>query len=244
MDLQRDDLVAWIRLYVQGAGARGVVVGLSGGIDSAVVAELAVEALGINKVQGVWMPCDSKPQDAIDAKSVADWLEISWSVVNIKPIFDVARHEIEMTGRFMDRLALANMKARLRMVELYAIDSKSLVIGTGNKSELMVGYCTKYGDGGVDFEPIGQYYKTEVRMLAESMEGFPENILTKAPSAGLWEGQTDQEELGMSYDALDAILKRMEDGRPSTGAEFDRIEAMCQRNAHKIAVPPSFNRSI
>jgi NAD+ synthase len=140
-------------------------------------------------------------------------------------------------------MALANLKPRLRMTALYylAQSHNYLVAGTGNLSEIMVGYFTKYGDGGVDFEPLGELYKHEVRALARAL-GLPESIITRPPTAGLWPGQTDEAELGITYDELDAILAALARGYDSGAPEetVARVWRMVEASAHKRATPPTF----
>lgn len=235
----------FIQDHAARAGASGVVVGLSGGLDSAVVAALAVEALGAAHVAPFIMPApDSDAQDEADARSVGAHLGIAPVVRPIGPV--VAGLETTLGGMKDPRL-IANAKARARMMVLYA-EAQSrgmLVAGTGNKSELLVGYFTKHGDGGNDLQPIGDLYKTQVMGLARHL-GLPTAIIDKPPSAGLWAGQTDEADLGISYGGLDAILKGIELNQSPeaiavrTGvprAEVERIEAMVRGTEHKRRAP-------
>jgi NAD+ synthase len=243
-------LVEWVKNYVHYAGAQGVVVGLSGGIDSAVVSALGVQALGKDKVLGVILPCESDPQDEADAKLVANWLGIGYHVVDLADPY----------GHFANRIAAladagiltrANIKARLRMTTLYAFANQHnyLNMGTGNQSELWIGYITKYGDGGVDFEPIGQFFKTEVYEIAKIL-GVPGRVIERAPTAGLWEGQTDEDEIGMTYEQLDECLKircgAMMPKHVSVDMErrYKKVMKMVDKSGHKRKMPPSYNREI
>ncbi|MBN1262290.1 MAG: NAD+ synthase [Anaerolineae bacterium] len=234
-----DAIAHWMRDYVHRAGARGFVVGLSGGIDSAVSAFLAVRAVGIEQVWGVWLPCHSQPEDAAFAHLAADALGLSLPTVDLTETFETCIAALP-TGNDMAR---ANLKPRLRMAALYflAQSRQSLVLGTGNKPELLVGYFTKYGDGGVDLEPLGELYKHEVRALARAL-GVPEPIITRPPTAGLWPGQTDEGELGITYDMLDAILAALDAGvAPAAPPEtVARVKELVARSAHKRALPPAY----
>ncbi|ENN95705.1 NAD+ synthetase [Methanocaldococcus villosus KIN24-T80] len=207
-----EKITKFIRDEVEKAKANGVVIGLSGGIDSTVTAFLCVKALGKDKVLGLIMPEKmSKIEDIEDAKMVAELLGIKYKIIDITDIlkaFGVYSPVKEF--EFAD----ANLKPRVRMCLLYYYANKYnlLVVGTGNKSEWLTGYFTKYGDGAADIYPILDLYKTDVRNLAKELK-VPEKIIMKTPSAGLWEGQTDEEELGISYDLLDKILILYEKGK-------------------------------
>jgi len=239
-------ITSFIKEKVDEANAKGVVVGISGGIDSASVAFLCVRALGWDRVLGLIMPeKDVTPEEDIeDALKICKMLGIEYKIIEINPAIDaflkILRHK--------EDLAIANIKPRVRMIINYyhANSRKMLVAGTGNKSELMVGYFTKYGDGGVDILPIGDLYKTEVFQLAKYL-GIPEKIIKKKPSAGLWKGQTDEDELGISYSKLDAILKAIEKGTELTkipeitGVKEDEVKKvvqMIQNSKHKREMPP------
>ena len=199
----RKVIVNFIRNYVTKAGFDGAVLGLSGGIDSSLVAALACEAIGSEKVLGIMMPVDAEKDSAnvADAKSLAKTLGMKHELFELKQAI-AAFYSLSL-----DRVALGNLTARLRMVTWYARANQEnrIVLGTGNKSELMVGYFTKYGDGGSDMLPIGELYKTNVWDLSNHI-GLPEKIVGKTPSAGLWQGQTDEGELGITYQELDSIL--------------------------------------
>lgn len=196
---------AWLNSVVSEAGAKGTISGLSGGIDSAVVAVLAREA-GLSH-RCLFLDVESGKEDYEDALEVARRFAIPLEKIDLTEVF----LNLKQVFKNGSKLATANIKPRLRMIALYyyANLEHRLVLGTGNKTELMVGYFTKYGDGGVDLLPIGSLYKTQVRELAAYL-GIPERIITKPPSAGLWQGQTDEGELGLSYEELDRILKAVE----------------------------------
>jgi NAD+ synthase len=180
----------------------GVVLGISGGVDSAVVATLCVEALGENKVHGFLLPYGLNKME--DAVLMVNKLHIKSETINIEPICKT----IGITG---DKKVDGNVMARVRMVCLYkyANEHNLIVVGTGNRSEIMMGYFTKYGDGGVDISPIAHLYKTEVWEIAKTL-GVPDKIIKKIPSAELYDGQTDEGEMGVSYKNLDYILKRFD----------------------------------
>jgi len=210
IDIEREakDICSFIKDYCKINGFDKVVIGISGGIDSAVSAALAVRALGRENVLGVLMPSsDSHPASLEDGLKVVAALQIWHTVISIgflsEPYFDTYDHAA-------DRLRKGNWKARLRMMILYDLSAKhrALVLGTSNRTELMVGYFTQFGDGACALEPIGNLYKTEVRAMAEYLM-LPDIVITKAPTADLWDGQTDEEELGMCYETLDEILYQL-----------------------------------
>jgi len=231
----------WIRQKVKEAGAEGVVVGISGGVDSSVVASLAKKAVG-EKVLGVIMPCHSEPLDEKYARLVAEKLKIKAERVVLDSLYD-RFSELLPSGK---RLALANLKARLRMATLYyfANNLNYLVVGTGNKSEISVGYFTKYGDGGCDILPLGDLLKTEVRKLARVLE-LPEEIINRVPSAGLWGGQTDEEEMGLRYEDLDEIISAIEaDKRSLTPKEVvARVKRLIEASQHKRSPVAVFKKT-
>lgn len=231
----------WIRQKVREAGAEGVVVGISGGVDSSVVASLAKKAVG-EKVLGVIMPCHSEPLDEKYAWLVAEKLKIKAERVVLDSLYD-RFSELLPSGK---RLALANLKARLRMATLYyfANNLNYLVVGTGNKSEISVGYFTKYGDGGCDILPLGDLLKTEVRKLARVLE-LPEEIINRVPSAGLWGGQTDEEEMGLRYEDLDEIISAIEAGKRSLTPKevVARVKRLIEASQHKRSPVAVFKKT-
>ena len=234
-----DEITAWIREQVHGAGCQGVVLGISGGVDSAVTAVLAQRALGAEAVLGLIMPCHSVPQDEEHARLVIETFEIEWDRVDLTSAFDALMASFP-PGQ---GLAVANIKPRLRMLTLYYYANlrRYLVIGTSNRTELSVGYFTKYGDGGSDFLPLGDLFKCEVRDLAGEI-GVPEVIIEKAPSGGMWEGQTDEGEMGITYETLDRVLEALEAG-DTTGLEpgdVTLVKRMMVTSEHKRAPLPLF----
>ena len=234
----------WIKEYVSSAKINGVVVGISGGIDSAVTTTLCVNALGKEKVIGLGLPCSSIPQDLNDAKELADTLGIRFIKIELTNVYD---EFIKVTTPLFEssQMAMANLKSRLRMMAIYFAGQsfgKLLVAGTSNRTELAIGYFTKYGDGGVDFEPLGALYKGEVRKIAQILS-IPEKIIEKPPSAGLWQGQTDEGEIGMTYDLLDEILYRFDhylDLNDLNAEDIEKVLKMMKSAEHKNKMPPFF----
>jgi NAD+ synthase len=231
-------IASWLQDRLAKASASGFVVGLSGGIDSAVSAAVCKRAVG-DAVLAVWMPCHSIPEDERLARMAANALNLDLMTVDLSPPYDAFLKELP-EGNPMAR---ANLKPRLRMATLYylAQSRNYLVAGTGNKPEFMVGFFTKYGDGGVDLEPLGELYKHEVRALAGAL-GIPQPIIDRAPSPGLWPGQTDEGEMGITYAEIDAILAAWEAGQtPQLPADrVAKVQEMIARSAHKRALPPAF----
>jgi len=231
-----DKLVLWIRGQVVSAGCKGVVVGMSGGLDSSVVAVLCQRAFP-QGVLGVLMPCYSCQEDSEHAQAVASKFSIPTRVVILDSVIDVLLGTLPSDGAepSLSQLAKANLKVRLRMLTLYyfANQLNYLVVGSSNRSELSVGYFTKYGDGGVDILPLGNLVKGQVRELAGFL-GIPQSIIDKPPSAGLWPGQADEGELGFSYEELDRYLVT---GQASGGLR-EKIEPRIVASAHKRLPPP------
>jgi NAD+ synthase len=250
LEARRDHIVEFIADTVGDAGADGAVLGLSGGIDSTTVAYLAAEALGSGGVRGLMMPSGVNPEaDQTDAERVADALDIEYDVIDIAPVVD-AFVDAAPPGAADGRMALGNVRVRTRAVLNYVVANAEnrLVLGTGNRSEAATGYFTKYGDQAVDCNPIGNLYKCQVRQLARQL-GVPEDLVTRTPSAGMWEGQTDEGEMGLGYDELDAILALHVDGPLSKSATrrtlgvpasaIERVVELYERSAHKRAMPPA-----
>ena len=247
---RREHVTEFIADTVEDAGADGAVIGLSGGIDSTTVAYLAVDALGADAVHGLLMPSSVNPDaDESDAERVATALEIEYDTVEIGPIVD-AFVDAAPDHAAEDRMALGNVRVRTRAVlnSFLANAEGKLVLGTGNRSEAATGYFTKYGDQAVDCNPIGNLYKCQVRQLAREL-GVPEDLVTRTPTAAMWEGQTDEEEMGLGYDDLDAILALHVHGPLSkhatvetldiAGEAVDRVVELHETSAHKRALPPA-----
>jgi len=236
-----------MRQQLTAAGARGLLVGLSGGLDSAVVARLA-QLASPSAALAVVLPCHSDPADEADASEVAAHFSLTTVRIDLSPACDalttgslaaiaalppVARQ----SPASADRRPIANIKPRLRMTALYFLANSLnyLVAGTSNRAAIAAGQFTKYGDGGVDLLPLGRLLKRDVRSLAREV-GVPARIIIRAPSAGLWVGQTDEEELGFSYDELDRYLDEgPESVAPATAL---RIERLIRAAEHKAQLPP------
>ena len=255
-----DEIASWLRFQMEQVGASRLVLGLSGGIDSAVVCALSAIAAGPSRVIAAIMPIHSRPEDMGDAELVASAFDVVPRVIDLVPAHDaliaampgdgaagLEDANIDPARQAMRRqLAGANVKPRLRMTSLYFLANRynGLVVGTGNKTELAIGYFTKYGDGGVDVLPLGDLDKTAVRGLARAL-GVPEPVISKAPSAGLWEGQTDEAEIGVTYEELDralASIARGELGEPLSSDRMDRISALIAASEHKRRAIPVFRR--
>ncbi len=238
-----DQIVAWLREQLTTAAADGFVFGLSGGVDSATAAALAVRAVGHGQVLAALMPCHSQPEDARLAHLVAGTFGIPTVTVELDGACDALMASLPPSDH---PLAAANIKPRLRMIALYylAQSRNYLVLGSGNRTELAVGYFTKYGDGGVDLLPLGGLYKTQVWELAREL-GVPREVIERPPTAGLWPGQTDEGEMGITYQELDRVLQALEAGdladiEPAT---LRKVQRMVARSAHKRAMPPIFHKS-
>lgn len=232
----------FIKDKVEEANATGVVLGLSGGLDSTTVLKLSIDALGKDRVYGIIMPESASPEeDMEDARWIAEKWDIEYDENNIDSILDCYPASPE------NRLAYANLKARVRTsIEYYTANKEDkLVIGTSNKSELLLGYTTKFGDSAADFLPVGDVYKSDLRKIARKID-VPERFLEKVPRAGLWEGQTDEDELGHSYKTIDEVLKSIEDQEPleriaeKNGVTEDAVEdvkEMIHSSVHKRKFP-------
>ena len=225
----------WLSAQVKEAQASGIVLGLSGGIDSSVLAALGREALGRDGVLGVIMPCHSIPEDEADARLLAEALDVKIEHVDLSGVYDALCAGI---GGKLDALTCSNMKARLRMVTLYALaQSRNLLVcGTSNRSEYETGYFTKYGDSGVDLMPLASYLKRDIREMARILN-VPDRIITKAPSAGLYAGQTDESDMGFTYEVLDEYLTS---GKIADPQAKQRIDVMRRRSEHKRKPIPIF----
>lgn len=241
-----EEITSFIRNYVKSSNRDGVVLGLSGGIDSTVTAYLCVKALGRDRVLGLILPEDeSTPaEDVKDALEIAKTLGIEHYVINITPIVNTFKKLLPDA----DYVSWGNLKVRIRMTILYffANSRNLLVVGTGDKSELLIGYFTKYGDGASDIAPITGLYKTQVRALARYL-GVPEKIIKKKSSPRLWPGHLAEKELGITYEALDPILNSLidlkqtpEEVSKKLNTSLDIINAILERisaNEHKRKGP-------
>ena len=242
------DITEFIQNKISEANANGLVVGLSGGIDSTLAAYLSCEAVGKDKVFGIIMPSTTTPtEDKLHGTDIAQGLGIDYKEIGIDSILN---EYLEVTQLDDDKLAIGNLKARIRMSIIYyfANAKNYLVCGTGNKSEILIGYFTKHGDGACDLEPIGDLYKTDVFELARFMD-VPQEIIDKPPRAGLWNNQTDEDEIGMTYELLDQILysfiekeENSENIAEKLGISLDDVDMIIdkvERNKHKSKVPES-----
>ncbi|WP_420809293.1 NAD+ synthase [Acidianus infernus] len=244
-------IIRRISEYITESGKNGGIIGLSGGIDSSVTTVLLSKATQNYFI--LLMPSSSTPQkDMEDAKKIINMIGANnkYKIINIDTILESFKNEIKTN----DKLVLGNIKARIRMILLYAYSQimNYLVIGTGDKSELLLGYFTKYGDGGVDILPIGDLYKTQVRELGRYL-GLPEDIVTKPSSPALWEGQTAEGELGVSYDIIDAVLylrveKMMDIDSIAKELQINvdivrKIDRMVKTSQHKRLPPEIFRLS-
>ncbi len=231
-------LISWLRNKVKEAGVKGVMFGLSGGIDSALVAVLVKAAVGNNHL-ALLLPCHSAKQSLDDARLIVNKFKLKSKIIDLTPVYDQMLRILPKNNS----LAQANLKPRLRMMTLYyfANSLNYLVCGTGNKSECMVGYFTKYGDGGVDILPIADLLKNEVRQMAERL-GVPDRIIEKPPSADLWSGQTDEGEMGLTYNELDCILSCLEKGKkcPVSRNKINKVKKMIKTSEHKRRIPEIF----
>lgn len=243
-------IVGFIRRKLRSSGAGGLVIGLSGGLDSSVCAALSAKAIPPGNILGVFMPERSltPEEDREDVRRLVAQLGIEVREVEISGILRAFESAVpDFDSRNI--MAWANLKPRIRMAILYYYANllNRLVVGTSNKTELRIGYFTKFGDGAADLLPIGCLYKTQVRALARHL-GLPEGILQKTPTAGLWRGQTDEGEIGISYDKLDRILAGEELGlRPeqiaeAAGVQLETVRGILRRveaSRHKILPPPA-----
>ncbi len=257
-------LVEFIRKRMANSGFQRAVLGLSGGIDSTVVAYLAAEALGDpHNVYALILPYRSYQSESVkDARLIVKKLRINSEIIRIDPMVEeyfrkfshkrIPHHALPGSDasqvKMLEYVRRGNKMARERMSILYdwALSLRALVLGTSNKTELSMGYFTKYGDGGVDMEPLGGLYKTQVRQLAKYL-GIPETIIERRPSAGLWPGQTDEGELGINYEELDKILCCMLEKKYSikklltlgfSRENIEKVKNFVERSEHKRRLPP------
>ena len=249
VEQRRTHLTEFIEAQAATAGVDRAVLGISGGVDSGLVTGLAAEALGPENVHGLVMPSTMNDEETMsDAERVARTFDVPYDVIEIEPIAD-AFLDAYPDARD-DRMAGGNLRVRTRAVLNYLVANTegALVLGTGNRTEALIGYFTKDGDGAVDCHPIANLYKQQVRQLARAV-GVPESVASRTPTAGMWVGQTDEEELGIEYDTLDSILAlHVEGGVPvsatarAIGVEtnvVERVRGLYEGSAHKRAVPPA-----
>jgi NAD+ synthase len=256
LEARRDHLTSFIERQYEAAGAETAVIAISGGVDSSLTSHLAVEALGKENVYGLVLPSEvNQEANMSDAERVAgELLDIEYDLIEIDPLVDafceatpnIAPGE-EFTGT--DQVAVGNLRARIRAVLNYFAANRrgGLVLGTGNRTEAAVGYFTKYGDGAVDCLPIANLYKQQVRQLARHV-GVPAEMANKTSTAGLWEEQTDEGELGMTYETLDSVIALHIDGPLTVTATartigvdeeaVEKIDRMYETSEHKRNFPP------
>ncbi|MBP9038642.1 MAG: NAD+ synthase [Candidatus Syntrophosphaera sp.] len=247
LDLNKEKvrIIDFIRNYLSNAERDILVVGLSGGVDSAVSTALAVEALGSSNVTALIMPYESSNSESVaDASELAKQLGIDYQIIDITP---VTKAYFENYAPEADHLRIGNWLARIRMCVLYDFSAKlqALVLGTSNRTEFMIGYFTQFGDSACAFEPIGHLYKTEVWKLAKILH-IPEKIINKTPTADLWPGQSDEQEIGISYPVLDEIVYELTELHLSISSTenlsypvelYQKVERMIQSSAFKRRMP-------
>ncbi len=251
MDYQQeiDNVAQWMKEYQKNSGCGGYICGISGGADSSLMSYLCCEAVGKENFIGMYLPCESSPNMEEDAIKLAENLGIELRVFNLIDAYNAIIEQMENGGETVDQLTKANTKARLRMTMLFGISNQYnyLVAGTGNLSELKIGYVTVGGDQIASTEAIGNYYKTEVYEMMKLIPEIPQSIIDKKPSADLFEGQTDEEEIGMSYEELDKILVYSESdpiyadihrNKGITEDKFNKVINMVKKARYKNEVPP------
>ena len=244
---EKNRIVEFIKKYVHNAGFKKGIIGLSGGLDSSVAAYLTVEALGRENLIGVLMPYKTS-QSLEDGKLIAEKLGIKYYIREISQMVDLYFEKYESDA---NKLRRGNRMARERMCILYDISAKenALVIGTGNRTELYLGYVTQFGDSACAIEPLGHLYKTEVWKLAKFLN-LPSEIINKTPSADLWDGQTDEDELGIKYEIADEILCYIFDEKLAdekivkkgfSKEDINHINKLMKKNKFKRRMPLSLN---
>lgn len=237
-----DEIISFLKEYKEKTHAKGYVLGLSGGVDSSLVAALAKKAVGKENLMCIMMPIDSHPSDLKDAQEVAKALDLRYVVLDGSNSFHETLKEFEKQGLSLDKMSKSNLKVRIRMTMLYAYGQTNgyLVLGTDNMDERYTGYFTKYGDGAADLLPIVYLTKSEV-VEASKMLGVPAHLAERVPSAGLFEGQTDEKEMGITYKDLDAFLL----GKSVPKEVEERILHLHKVSEHKrseIPTPKEYER--
>ena len=230
------EIIEFLKSYKEQAHQDGYVLGLSGGVDSSLVAALAKEAVSKENLMCIMMPIDSHPSDLEDAIALAKHLDLRYIVIDGSEQFHAAKKQLESVGEHYDTATLSNLKVRIRMTILftYAQAHRYLVLGTDNMDERYTGYFTKYGDGAADVLPIVYLNKAEVVEAAKIM-GVPINLAERTPTAGLFPGQTDEKEMGVTYKDLDAFLL----GKEVSQEAKERIERLHRISEHKRAPIPT-----
>jgi len=244
-----DKIKEFVRNQINRSETEGVVIGMTGGIDSSVVVALCTDALGSSHVLGLLMPAQiSMEEDMESAQHLGHELNILQERIDAEPFIESFKEALEIRDN-IDRIPFENLISRIRMKFLYyyANSFNMLIAGTGNRSEILTGYFTKYRDREIDILPISELYRTQVRQLARFLH-LPERVISKKPSADLWLGQTDEEEIGMDYETLDLILHGILDLGLSpnavakeldlTGDTVDNALKMIKRTEHKRTMPP------
>lgn len=249
----KSELINFIKKMTTESNSNIVVLGLSGGIDSSIVAYLLKEAMPAENIYGYHLYSSTTPkEDTNHARLIANKFNLNYKEIAIDDILDrylTALDDNDSSNETF-KLVVGNLKARIRMSILYYFANlkNGLVAGTGNRSELSIGYMTKFGDGGCDFELIGDIYKSQLKNLAESWD-IPSEIINKPPRAGLWNKQTDEQEIGMTYEILDQIIhclltedeglnKDILDKIDIPLSEINRIRDKVRNNKHKLSIPP------
>ncbi|MBS3741671.1 MAG: NAD+ synthase [Candidatus Cloacimonetes bacterium] len=247
LDKNTKQIKEFIKDYIHNAGKKKGILGLSGGLDSSVVAHLAKDALGKDNLIGVLLPYEKSSSDSLKhGKMIAEKLDIKYIIRDISPMVNSYFDEYAPKA---DKLRRGNFMARVRMSVIYDLSAaeKALVLGTGNKTELYLGYITQYGDSACAIEPIGHLYKTEVWKLAEKL-GVPQEIIEKKPSADLWQNQTDEKELGITYKKADEILYLILEKKLSiteivskgfTEDNVKKVLNLMNKSQFKRSMPPS-----
>lgn len=241
MDLRTylKEIEKFLKKYLEDAHQNMYVLGLSGGVDSSLAAALAKSAVGKDRLTCIAIPINSLPADLKDAKRVAEQLDLNLLVIDGSEMFETAKKEFLNCGLELDTATLANLKARIRMMILYAFaqHNRGLVLGTDNACERYTGYFTKYGDGGVDILPLAHLLKREV-VEGCKIYGLSKDLAERTPSAGLFEGQTDESEMGIKYNDLDDFLL----GKEIPEEAKAKIERLHRINVHKLVPIPTPER--